>query len=66
MRGHGGGVRLLMLVTGVLIVLASILPRADNAVVFGRYSETLRMSKVSPVIQRLFGFSYELVDTGQR
>ena len=50
MRGHGGGVRLLMLVTGVLIVLASILPRADNAVVFGRYSETLRMSKVSPQI----------------
>ena len=43
MLGHGGGVRLLMLVTGVLIVLASILPRADNAVVFGRYSETLRM-----------------------
>ena len=50
MRGHGEGVRLLMLVTAILIVLASILPRADNAVVFGRYSETLRMLILSQVI----------------
>ena len=43
MRDHGGGVRILMLVMGVLIILASILPQADNAVVFGRYSETFKM-----------------------
>ena len=41
MRDHGGGVTLLMLVTGVIIIIAAILPQADNAVVFGRYSERL-------------------------
>ena len=61
MHGHGGGVRLLMLVPGVLIVLSSILPRADNAVVFGRYSE--RMLILSQVIVL---FSYELADSRQR
>lgn len=43
MRGHGGGVTILMLVTGVLVVLAAILPQADNTLFIGRYSETLRM-----------------------
>ena len=41
MRGHGGGVTLLMLVTGVLIILAAILPQADNTLFIGRYSESL-------------------------
>ena len=43
MRGHGGGVTLLMLVTGVLIILAAILPQADNTLFIGRYSEPFRM-----------------------
>lgn len=37
MRGHGGGVTLLMLVTGILVILAAILPQADNTLFFGRY-----------------------------
>ena len=41
MRDHGGGVTLLMLVTSVLIIISAMLPQADNAVVFGRYSERL-------------------------
>ena len=43
MRGHGGGVTILMLVTGILVILAAILPQADNTLFFGRYSETFRM-----------------------
>ena len=39
MRGHGGGVTILMLVTGILVILAAILPQADNTLFFGRYSE---------------------------
>jgi len=37
MRGHGGGVTILMLVTGILVILAAILPQADNTLFFGRY-----------------------------
>ena len=57
MRDHGGGVRILMLVMGVLIILASILPQGDNAVVFGRYSETercFRETRVSDDIEIVF------------
>ena len=43
MRGHGGGVTLLMLVTGILVILAAILPQADNTLSFGGYCETFRM-----------------------
>ena len=43
MRGHGGGVTILMLVTGILVILAAILPQADNTLFFGSYCETFRM-----------------------
>ena len=43
MRGHGGGVTLLMLVTGILVILAAILPQADNTLSFGSYCETFVM-----------------------
>ena len=43
MRGHGGGVTLLMLVTGILVILAAILPQAENTLFFGSYCETFRM-----------------------
>ena len=42
MRGHGGGVTLLMLVTGILVILAAILPQPEYTLFFGRYCETFR------------------------
>ena len=38
-----GGVTVVMLVTSVLVILAAILPQADNTLFFGRYSEILGM-----------------------